>query len=81
MHLLNTPQGESKYINLKGTNSYYTPDFWIEDWNTFLEVKGYETDLDRCKWAQFKNPLIVWKKSEINKIMEGHPGCGAGTAC
>lgn len=34
------------YINLKNTKSTYCPDFWIEDWNTFLEVKGYETDLD-----------------------------------
>ena len=48
--------------------SHYTPDFWLEEHNVYLEVKGYETDLDRCKWSQFTAPLIVWKKAEINKI-------------
>lgn len=54
-----------KYINLDGKESHYTPDFWIEDWDTFLEVKGYETPLDRCKWEQFTNNLIVWRKEDI----------------
>jgi len=52
------------YVNLSEKKSTYCPDFYIEDWNTYLEVKGYETDLDRCKWSQFKEPLIVWKKKE-----------------
>lgn len=56
------------YIKLDGKKSTYQPDFWIESWNTYLEVKGYETDLDRCKWAQFKNPLIIWKKKEIQNL-------------
>lgn len=59
-----------KYINLKGYESHYTPDFYICDWGKYLEVKGYETDLDSCKWSQFKDPLIIWKKSDINKIKE-----------
>lgn len=58
------------YINLKGDLSYYTPDFWVNDWNSFLEVKGYETELDRCKWSQFKYNLKIWKKEDILKIME-----------
>jgi hypothetical protein len=55
------------YINLKGSLSHYTPDFWVEELNGFLEVKGYETALDRCKWSQFKDPLTVWKKKELYK--------------
>ena len=58
------------YINLKGKLSHYTPDFWVEELNGYLEVKGYETDLDRCKWLQFKNQLTVWKKDVILDIME-----------
>ena len=64
------------YINLKGNDSTYCPDFWIEDWNTYLEVKGYETDLDKCKWKQFTENLIIWKADKlielniINKVGE-----------
>lgn len=54
-----------KYIHLNGKESHYTPDFWVEDWNSYLEVKGYETPLDRCKWEQFKNNLIIWRKEDI----------------
>lgn len=58
------------YINLKGKLSHYTPDFYVEELDGYLEVKGYETDLDRCKWKQFKNKLTVWKKDAIYNIME-----------
>lgn len=57
-----------KYINLKNMEAHYTPDFWIEDWKCFVEVKGYETDLDKCKWLQFNEPLKIWKKEEIFNI-------------
>ena len=59
-----------KYVHLNGKDSYYVPDFWVEDWNSYLEVKGYETNLDRCKWEQFEHNLIIWKKKDIEKIME-----------
>ena len=53
------------YINLKGTLSHYTPDFFVEELGGYLEVKGYETALDRCKWSQFNETLTVWKKKEL----------------
>ena len=56
------------YINLKGKESTYCPDFWIEEWNSYLEVKGYQTELDNCKWSQFKYPLIIWKKEDLKKL-------------
>lgn len=59
------------YINLEGKKSTYQPDFWIEDWNTYVEVKGYETDLDRCKWSQFNEPLKIIRKSDIENIRKG----------
>ena len=64
------------YINLEGTTSTYCPDFWIDEWQTYIEVKGYETDLDKCKWEQFNLPLQIWKAEKlielnlINKIGE-----------
>ena len=55
-----------QYTNLKGTISHYVPDFWVEELNSYVEVKGYETELDRCKWSQFKDPLVVWKRKELS---------------
>lgn len=57
-----------QYINLKGIVSHYTPDFWVKELDGYLEVKGYETDLDRCKWSQFLEPLTVWKKKELKEL-------------
>jgi hypothetical protein len=56
------------YIRPDGKLATYQPDFYVEDWNSFLEIKGYETELDRCKWAQFNEPLIVWRKKEIKDL-------------
>ena len=52
-------------MNLKNQISYYTPDFWVEELNGYLEIKGYETELDRCKWKQFSETLTIWKKKEL----------------
>jgi len=57
-----------QYTNLKGTLSHYVPDFWVNELNSYIEVKGYETALDRCKWSQFKDPLIVWKRTELMEM-------------
>ena len=56
------------YQHPLGYIAHYTPDFYVENWNSYLEVKGFETDLDRCKWSQFRFNLIVWKKLEIFQI-------------
>jgi hypothetical protein len=58
------------YINLEGEESTYQPDFFVYEWNTFIEVKGYQTDLDNCKWRQFNEPLLVVKKNHIRKIKQ-----------
>ena len=77
-------QGAPKYRGsssigraLAGKVSYYTPDFWIEELKGYLEVKGYETDLDRCKWKQFPEMLTIWKKEEIKNLEWSHNGIGA----
>jgi hypothetical protein len=57
-----------KYTNLSGKISHYTPDFYVSELGSYLEIKGYETDLDRCKWSQFEQPLTVWKKDKISNI-------------
>jgi hypothetical protein len=57
-----------QYIRLDGKISHYTPDFWVKELNGYLEVKGYETTLDRCKWSQFNEPLTVWKRKELTEM-------------
>jgi hypothetical protein len=48
----------------------YFPDFYLPEHDLFVEVKGYETDRDHCKWSAISNLLVI-KKSEIKQIKEG----------
>lgn len=56
------------YKHLNGHTANYTPDFWVEELGGYLEVKGYETKLDRCKWSQFTENLVVWKKKDLKAL-------------
>lgn len=58
------------YIKPNGKRSTYQPDFYVEEWKSYIEVKGYETDLDRAKWNQFPDKLIIIRKDDIMKIKE-----------
>lgn len=58
------------YLHPNGKESFYTPDFYVKDWDSYIEVKGYETDLDRCKWSQFQYKLEIWKKEKIKPLLE-----------
>ncbi len=49
----------------------YTPDFYLKELDLFIEVKGYETDLDKAKWSQFPSKLKVLYKKEIDQIKSG----------
>ena len=46
----------------------YFPDFYLPDYDIFIEVKGYERYRDRCKWNNFPKHLLVFKLKEINLI-------------
>ena len=56
-----------KYLKENGKQSLYFPDFKLQD-GRYIEVKGYETDLDRCKWRQFPYTLIILRKFEIENL-------------
>ena len=58
------------YIRPDGVVATYQPDFYVEDWKTYVEVKGYETALDRAKWVQFPEPLKVLRRKEIGELDE-----------
>lgn len=60
-----------EYFNtLTNKISTYCPDFYLPDEKIYIEIKGYETDLDQCKWNQFKYKLEIWRKDTIKLIME-----------
>ena len=60
------------YIKPDGKASTYLPDFFVEDWNCYVEIKGYETDLDRAKWEQFPKELSIkiLRRKEIGELDE-----------
>ncbi len=49
----------------------YYPDFYLVDFDKYIEVKGYETDRDKAKWSSVKN-IIVIKQKEIKQIIDGN---------
>lgn len=55
-----------EYEWLGSTHIYY-PDFYLTEYDRYIEVKGYERERDIAKWKVVKD-LIIIKKDEINKI-------------
>jgi len=54
------------YFNeITNKDATYCPDFYIVEWNSYIEVKGYKTKLDDIKWKQFTEPLIIWMKKDL----------------
>ena len=64
-----------KYI-FNGREHLYFPDFYLKDYQVYVEVKGYETERDRAKWSQFPFKLIVIKKQEIQDLDSWWKGIG-----
>ena len=55
-----------KYIFENEEHSYY-PDFYLEDFDLYVEIKGQETERDKAKYKVVEN-LIVLKQPEIEMI-------------
>ena len=50
---------------------WYHPDFYIPSLDTYIEVKGYETDRDRAKWLTFPKKLRIIREKDIKQIRQG----------
>lgn len=59
---------EKIYYYWNGLNRIYYPDFYLPDYNKYIEVKGYQRERDLIKWEVIKNRLIIIKQKEINEI-------------
>ncbi len=42
----------------------YFPDFYISEFDYYIEVKGFETDRDHCKWNAMTKPLMIIREKE-----------------
>ena len=47
---------------------YYTPDFYLVESKTYVEIKGYETEKDRAKWECFPHKLVVLKGKDLHEM-------------
>jgi hypothetical protein len=53
-----------KYLFEDKERQYY-PDFFLPQYNLYVEVKGYETNKDKAKWKQFPFELLIVRRKEI----------------
>ena len=49
-----------------GKEKEYIPDFRVED--SYVETKGFKTDLDESKWSQFPHELEVLYKEDLLEL-------------
>lgn len=57
----------------KNRDHLYFPDFYLIDLDIFIEVKGYEREIDKYKWFYFPKKLIILRQNEISLINKGNP--------
>jgi len=54
----------------EGKEHYYTPDFYLNDYELYVEIKGYQTLKDEAKWSCFPSDkkLIVLKYDDLKQL-------------
>ena len=50
----------------------YYPDFYLPELDCYVEIKGYQTDRDDCKWSDFKRELLIVKSEQIKLIEQNN---------
>lgn len=52
----------------EGTHRKYIPDFYIPEFDIWIEVKGMEKPIDIFKWQYFPHKLFVIRKFDLIKL-------------
>lgn len=52
----------------EGKDKLYFPDFYLPEYDLYIEVKGYKRDIDEAKWNSVEKQLLIVDKSTIHKI-------------
>lgn len=61
------PKNSFKYIFENSKHSYY-PDFYLSDYNLYIEIKGLSTNKDYAKWEQFPEQLDIYDSEDLYKL-------------
>lgn len=46
----------------------FFPDFYLKDYDAYVEVKGYQTSKDLAKWKDFPFKLFIVKRDELKNL-------------
>jgi len=70
------PNKTYKYI-FENENHRYLPDFYLPEYNLYIEIKGYPTSRDFSKWEQFPNNLDIYFGDDLYNlgIIESYKKC------
>ncbi len=63
------PKNNFEYI-FENCKHFYTPDFYLPDFDLYIEIKGYPTDRDIIKWETLKksHKLDIYFGDELNSL-------------
>lgn len=56
------------YYDEEGKMRNYIPDFFLIDYNEYIEIKGYKTIRDDYKWNQFPHTLKVLFEKDLKNL-------------
>ena len=56
-----------KYI-FENENHRYLPDFYLPEYNLYIEIKGYPTKRDFSKWEQFTDNLDIYFGDDLYNL-------------
>lgn len=59
------------YYTWMESEHLYFPDFFLPEYNLWVEIKGYKTQKDICKWEQFPEKILILEKLDIKLIKLG----------
>jgi len=68
------PKKGYEYI-FEGSKHLYFPDFFLPQYNLYIEVKGYEREIDHSKWIaiiKLGYNIKIIKQSDIQSIKNGN---------
>ncbi len=64
---------DKQIVNTTQQNIEYTPDYYLPDYDTYIEVKGYADELFKLRWKLFKlkgyKGFIVYSLEEFKNLI------------
>lgn len=68
----NNPDGDREIKNCTQRKIQYTPDYYLNDFDVYIEVKGYADEVFKLRWKLFKlkgyNGYIVYSLKEFKQL-------------